>query len=611
MKLNYAFVAALAAFLSINSAGGAAAFGLVVNQSTPSCVSGRSYYASIQEAIDDAGSGDTVVVCPGVYAEVIDIFKSLSIYSYAGAGSTVIAPPQGSAQYAIIITAPNTSISGFKIEHKSSKEKLASNAGVYVKGGSTKISNSVIETSGPLSYGLLLNTSINSAIENSAIKTDGSGSIGIYLSESAEARILNSSISTSGGYAHAIYIYSSADSSVSYNKISTAGDNAYGTALYSSKGAAIANNMIATTGQNAFGIYYEGGESSEILKNNITTQGSWGMGIYFRPASNSKVSENSITTSGAYGWGIVLAWSSSNSSISENFVKTSGIYGYGIYLFSRSNFNRIHDNTIETNITGENSWALKVDVSSDNVFINNVIAGENQKINHSFTHYGSIMLREAAPEEKQNSAGYADMDKYLSISFSGPGWMHLNISYNEEEANFIDEAALGIFKQVNKTFERVKSEVNKEKKYVYGNFSEDGVFALLGNASAKKSAEIAVFSNSVERAGAENLFSFLKTRGIEAGVFNASEFEREKSRKILIILGGPDAPEGIGELVRSLANRSEQEYFRVKGNKKMLALSSKSGEQRIFIIAGSDRHETAKSMAENKYALLAALKNAL
>jgi len=602
-----AFLTILAFFLTMSSAASASAFSLVVNKTSPSCIGGRDYYSSIQDAVYEAAIGDTIIACPGIYSETVDIFTSLNIYSYSGMNDTIISSPQNSAQYSVRIAAENVNFSGFTIKHNGTKEKLVSNAGIYIKTKNARVSDSAIETTGALNYGLFLNLSANSAIENTTIKTDGSGGIGIYLSESTGVMISNNAVSTSGSYAHAVYLYSSPESNISYSKISTSGTNAYGTALYSSKDISLENSAIATSGENAFGIYTEIGENSNILKNNITTLGGWAMGIYFRPNSNSRISGNTIRTSGAFGWGIYLLGGSSNSTISENFIKTSGESAHGIYLLSHSDFNRITSNTIETNLTpSSNSWALKVDISSDNVFSRNIISGDEQKVNHSFAYSGNVMVRGVAGEEKYEvNDSYADMDRRLSISFSGFGFIYLNVSYTDEEADFVDESTLALYRQKDRNFEKLRSRVNQEENYVYADFHEAGIFALLANAAAKKSGEIAVFANSIDKAMAGDFFSFLRSRGMQVSIFNASDFEKEKTRKIIVILGGPDAYEGIGEIVRSLVNESEQSYLRVKGNRKMLAAGNRfSDGQRVFVISGSDRHETAKARAENKHHLL-------
>lgn len=64
----------------------------VVNKTSPACTTGDFYYSTIQDAVDAASSGDTIIVCPGVYLENVerDYIDSLAIVSYAGPEVTII-----------------------------------------------------------------------------------------------------------------------------------------------------------------------------------------------------------------------------------------------------------------------------------------------------------------------------------------------------------------------------------------------------------------------------------------------------------------------------------------------------------------------------------------
>ena len=52
--------------------------------------SGPNNYSKIQDAINDAMPGDTIIVYPGLYIENLYIYKSLKIESKAGANFTII-----------------------------------------------------------------------------------------------------------------------------------------------------------------------------------------------------------------------------------------------------------------------------------------------------------------------------------------------------------------------------------------------------------------------------------------------------------------------------------------------------------------------------------------
>jgi len=120
---------------------------------------------------------------------------------------------------------------------------------------------------------------------------------------------------------------------------------------------------------------------------------------------------------------------------------------------------------------------------------------------------------------------------------------------------------------------------------------------------------VAIITNSIDKVLAQEFFGFLKNQGIGINVVNASEFEKVKTSKFLIILGGPDAPEGIGEIVKQLISEDEQKFLRRRGNRKMYTLTNNYATgQVIHILAGSDRAETKNAHAENKQSIVAKVK---
>lgn len=120
-------------------------------------------------------------------------------------------------------------------------------------------------------------------------------------------------------------------------------------------------------------------------------------------------------------------------------------------------------------------------------------------------------------------------------------------------------------------------------------------------AAAQSKLKIVVLANSIDSAQASDFFGFLKNKGKEVIQINASNFESYKKEKFVVILGGPDAYEGVGEIVKQVINSSEQDFLRTKGSRKMLVRTGvwEKG-QVVFIIAGSDRGQTKKAHEENR-----------
>lgn len=117
-------------------------------------------------------------------------------------------------------------------------------------------------------------------------------------------------------------------------------------------------------------------------------------------------------------------------------------------------------------------------------------------------------------------------------------------------------------------------------------------------------AYVVLLANSIDKALAKELIGYLENKSIYVRHINASEFEKRREESSIIILGGPDAPEGVGEIVRGYLTQEEQGFLRVKGNRKMYVkvaqATTQTGEQRIFIFAGSDRNETKRAHEENR-----------
>jgi protein-L-isoaspartate(D-aspartate) O-methyltransferase len=124
-----------------------------------------------------------------------------------------------------------------------------------------------------------------------------------------------------------------------------------------------------------------------------------------------------------------------------------------------------------------------------------------------------------------------------------------------------------------------------------------------GNA-VSTSDSVVVVANSIDKALSVDLFNFLENRGIHPIKISAIEFEKYKKEKFIVILGGPDAYEGVGDIVREILDSEEEEYIRIPGKKRMYVKSDVWVDgQRICIIAGSGREQTKTAGIENQIRL--------
>jgi hypothetical protein len=109
--------------------------------------------------------------------------------------------------------------------------------------------------------------------------------------------------------------------------------------------------------------------------------------------------------------------------------------------------------------------------------------------------------------------------------------------------------------------------------------------------------KVVVLANSIDYDLASDFIGFLEHRGFEVAMAAAEDFNQLKDHKFIIILGGPDAPEGVGEIVRGsgILSSSDLDKLRRKGSKGKFVANNPWGRQPgqvVWILAGSDRGQT-------------------
>ncbi|MEE8168122.1 MAG: hypothetical protein V3T58_04550 [Candidatus Hydrothermarchaeales archaeon] len=110
-----------------------------------------------------------------------------------------------------------------------------------------------------------------------------------------------------------------------------------------------------------------------------------------------------------------------------------------------------------------------------------------------------------------------------------------------------------------------------------------------------------VLANSIDYELASDFFEFLRNRGIEVIHSAAADFGQYKETKFIVILGGHEAYEGVGDIVKGILTPQEMKYIKSEGNRKMYIKTNVwAMGQVVMVIAGSDRHQTKKSHEENR-----------
>lgn len=322
------------AFVSIGCVSGAAT--LYVNPGD-----------SIQEAVDAAEPGDTIVVRDGTYTENITVYKRLTIQSDNGAHATNI---QAAGAHIIKVTADNVNITGFTIEGDSN------HCGVYIKDVKTcTISNNIISDNYQGIY--LLNANHNNIINNSAFsntnygivltggsahnqisKNNASNNLNYHgiglLTASDNNTIANNTANNNGN--NGIYLQESNNNKIIDNNASH-NVNYHGISLSSSSRNEIRNNIANANNKTGIGLWTS--FNNTILNN--TAKNNSNNGIYLQESSNNMITDNNVSTVNYNGRGIYL-YTSSNNNLTSNTAYSK--YDYGIYLYT-SNYNNLGNNT--------------------------------------------------------------------------------------------------------------------------------------------------------------------------------------------------------------------------------------------------------------------------
>ena len=117
------------------------------------CDASAPAYMSIQTAIGAAASGDTILVCPGVYVEQVTInTNNLTVRSFDGSAvdhtpDTVIRPTELTPA-AVRITGDGVTFQGFVVEDVTGSGHAHVHRGIFVQGDDVRVSNNLVRGRG-------------------------------------------------------------------------------------------------------------------------------------------------------------------------------------------------------------------------------------------------------------------------------------------------------------------------------------------------------------------------------------------------------------------------------------------------------------------------------
>ncbi|MFC1454826.1 hypothetical protein ACFLQI_01920 [Candidatus Undinarchaeota archaeon] len=121
---------------------------------------------------------------------------------------------------------------------------------------------------------------------------------------------------------------------------------------------------------------------------------------------------------------------------------------------------------------------------------------------------------------------------------------------------------------------------------------------------------VLLVANDIDYSVSSSLPGFLGGKGLEVTRITAVEFEENKNAHFMVILGGPDSPDGIGEISTFALSPEEKSYIRGEGNRKMYVKTNVwRTPQVVMVMAGSNRHGTGNAVEGNREGLINRIKS--
>ena len=197
--------------------------------------------SSIQDSVNSATSGDTIIVKPGTYTENLKITKdNLTIRSESENSDDAIIKARNKTAHVFLLQADKVKIEGFKI-------------------------------SGSIKYGYAgtcLSSCTDCTVESNKLSNN---SVGIYLLNSKGNTISKNAVSDS---ARGIYLNISENNKLSGNNATN--NREYGIASQNSNGTLLSGNLVF---DNARGIYFGRSDGNTLTGNTVRNNNVYGLYI--------------------------------------------------------------------------------------------------------------------------------------------------------------------------------------------------------------------------------------------------------------------------------------------------------------------------------------------
>ncbi|MCK4613222.1 MAG: right-handed parallel beta-helix repeat-containing protein, partial [Thermoplasmata archaeon] len=212
---------------------------------------GPANYSKIQDAINNATEGDTILVKEGTYHENVIVNKTVSLIGNGSANTTIDGGGKGDI---VKITADWVNVSGFRVINGSAGIKMESNHNKVFENNCSSNNN----------YGIYLYefSNNNTLINNTCSNND----FGIYLYKSNYNTLSNNTCSNN--HDHGIWIQSYSDNNTLTNNTCNS-NSLIGISVEDSNNTTITNNTCSSN--NRYGIYIRDSHNNTISNNNCSS----------------------------------------------------------------------------------------------------------------------------------------------------------------------------------------------------------------------------------------------------------------------------------------------------------------------------------------------------
>jgi len=311
-------------------------------------------FTKIQDVVDAAGAGDTIIVYPGTYTENVDVNKDhLTIESQSGAEKTIVQAANVEEVHVFGVTADYVTIKGFTVKNASGRGIALSQVEHCI------ISYNKVQNSG---FGVWLYLSSNNTItSNTALDN---GATGIHLTFSSNNIVTNNvALNNTQG----IYLYCSSNNTLINNRML---DNQRNFFVEGWELSWFIQDIDTSNKVNGKPMQYLVGKSDLIIDS------SWDIG-YLGIINCTNITVKDLTLDNNNGQGVLLAFSSDSRIEAINV--SNNLWGIDVCCSSY--------NTIANNAASNNMYGIRLYRSSNNTVIDNTTS--NNEIGIHLYYYCS------------------------------------------------------------------------------------------------------------------------------------------------------------------------------------------------------------------------------